>query len=299
MGIFTQMAATRYPVYDIAGFDVGQRDMLIMPLEPYIDIHRQKLYTPHRHSFYHAVYFTAGSGAHFIDFHRFDAEPGQMYFMVPGQVHHWEFRAEEVAGYVFNFSAAFFQSFLLRPDYIDELPFFRGQVHESVIHYPSALQSKINDAFAEMVALRASINPVNVDKIRVLALQVLLYAAGLSTSGQSPARAYKHTVLRNFQRLVDKYFIQRRHPKDYAEMLYITPNHLNALCSDILGISAGEVIRNRIVLEAKRLLINPELSIAAIAYELNFKDNSYFTKFFKKYGGSTPEAFRKNLARGT
>jgi len=83
-------------------------------------------------------------------------------------------------------------------------------------------------------------------------------------------------------------------PKDYAELLYITPNHLNALCKDLLGIQAGEVIRNRILLEAKRLLTNPLLTITEIALQLNFNDNSYFTKFFKKSTGITPEEFRKN-----
>src|SRR3982751_2927759 len=69
--------------------------------------------------------------------------------------------------------------------------------------------------------------------------------------------------------------------------------HLNSLCRDLLGISAGEVIRERIVLEAKRLLVNGGLSITEIAYRLNFQDNSYFTKFFKKYAGATPEDFRR------
>jgi AraC-like DNA-binding protein len=57
---------------------------------------------------------------------------------------------------------------------------------------------------------------------------------------------------------------------------------------------AGDVIRNRVILEAKRLLVNLDLSITEISYRLNFNDNSYFTKFFKKYVGSTPEEFRKN-----
>ena len=80
---------------------------------------------------------------------------------------------------------------------------------------------------------------------------------------------------------------------EYAELLYITPNHLNALCKDHLGIPAGELIRNRIILEAKRLLINQDLSISEISYVLNFNDNSYFTKFFKKQVGVTPEEFRR------
>jgi AraC family transcriptional activator of pobA len=60
----------------------------------------------------------------------------------------------------------------------------------------------------------------------------------------------------------------------------------------MLGRPAGEVIRERVLLEAKRLLVSSAIGIAEIAWELQFKDNSYFTKFFKKYTGTTPEEFR-------
>lgn len=287
------MAAKSYPVYDISGLDLSQRDVLVMPLAHYISIHRDKLYVPHRHSFYHAVYFTEGGGPHYIDFDRFEAVPFQIYFMSPGQVHHWAFREEQVDGYVLNFSTSFFQSFLLRTDYIDDFSFFQGRASESVMTVPVSLRAKTGSIFEEMIALRASISPIGFDKIRVLILQLLLLIADLYPAKQGVAISYKQTVLRNFERLVAKHFVEWRHPKDYAAMLYITPNHLNALCSDTLGMSAGEVIRSRVVLEAKRLLVNPELSISTIAYQLNFKDNSYFTKFFKKHTGQTPEVFRK------
>ena len=82
-------------------------------------------------------------------------------------------------------------------------------------------------------------------------------------------------------------------PKQYAALLYITPNHLNALCNDFLGVSAGVLIRERVILEAKRLLINLDLLISEVAAKLNFDDQSYFIKFFKKHEGLTPEKFRK------
>jgi AraC family transcriptional activator of pobA len=92
--------------------------------------------------------------------------------------------------------------------------------------------------------------------------------------------------------LVNQHYVEKRLPKEYAAMLYVTPNYLNALCRDLLGKSAGQLIRDRILLEAKRLLVNTDISISEIAYRLNFKDNSYFTKFFKKYSGVTPEDFK-------
>ena len=94
---------------------------------------------------------------------------------------------------------------------------------------------------------------------------------------------------------MNEYYNRKRLPKEYAAMLYVTPNHLNALCNDLLGKAAGEVIRDRVLLEAKRLLVNADINISEIAFQLDFKDNSYFTRFFKKYTGTTPEDFRRSV----
>jgi hypothetical protein len=77
--------------------------------------------------------FTEGGGNHSIDFKSFPVKPYQIYFMVPGQVHRWNFEGP-VDGYIINFSAEFFQSFLLRPDYLESLPFFTGNVDDEVIN---------------------------------------------------------------------------------------------------------------------------------------------------------------------
>ena len=82
-------------------------------------------------------------------------------------------------------------------------------------------------------------------------------------------------------------------------MLHVTPNYLNARCNELLGKPAGAVIRERILLEAKRQLVNRDAGIAGIGYDLGFTDNSYFTKFFRKYTGLTPEAFRRDLNRAS
>ena len=100
-------------------------------------------------------------------------------------------------------------------------------------------------------------------------------------------------ILYNFRKLVNTYFAEKHLPKEYASLLYITPNHLNALCKDLLGKPAGEIIRDRVLLEAKRLLVNDSVSIGEIAAQLNFADNAHFTKFFKKQTDLTPELFRQ------
>ncbi len=241
------------------------------------------------------VLFTNGSGTHTIDFNTFEISPYQIYFMAPGQVHSWDFN-DKVDGYIINFSNQYYQSFLLKPDYLELFTFFSGETSDAVINIAPHLQKNITALFEDIVKIseEADFSRFTGDYIRLLILQIFILTDTLSTENkQITYNNYNYTILKNFKKLIEQNYQKLRLPKDYAALLYITPNHLNALCNDILGISAGEIIRKRILLEAKRLLVNLDISIAEIAYRLNFSDNSYFTKFFKKQEGITPEEFRK------
>jgi AraC-like DNA-binding protein len=203
-----------------------------------------------------------------------------------------------VDGYVINFSTSFFQSFLLRPDYLEKFVFFNGSLSQAVIDIPDAKKEIIGFVFEQILHEVTNTNKESFGKdlIRTLLLQIFIVVSRTITEQDVPvASTYNHVLLRNFRLLIDKHFKVLRLPREYAELLYITPNHLNALCSDTLGFSAGELIRKRVVLESKRLLVNLNLSISEIADQLNFNDNSYFSKFFKKNTGVAPEEFRKNI----
>jgi len=103
------------------------------------------------------------------------------------------------------------------------------------------------------------------------------------------------SLISKFNKLVDENFIKLSLPKHYAALLYVTPNYLNMTSHKILGKTAGEVIRERKLKEAKRMLANFDLNISQIAYDLNFSDPSHFSKFFKKYTSKSPEYFRRNI----
>ncbi len=286
-----------FPVYDICKLaDFQQEDLLISRFAVYLQKHKN-LYFPHKHTFYHLVLFTQGGGTHSIDFKTFDVTPYQIYFMIPGQVHSWNFEGD-ADGYVIHFSLPFFQSFLLKNEYLDQFSFLSGNIDDAVIQIQPPLRQKIINLFEEIITESENPGRMGIDLLRALMLQAFILISRINADNkQKQLPPYNYTLLKTFQKLIEKNFATLKLPKDYAELLYITPNHLNALCNDLLGISAGEVIRNRILLEAKRLLINLNLTIAEIGYQLNFSDNSYFTKFFKKYTGLTPEEFRKRTLK--
>ena len=291
------MVKDKFPVYDIGHLvEFKQDDLLISRFAPYLKIHKN-LQQAHKHTFYHLVFFTEGAGSQTIDFQKFEVKPYQIYFMIPGQVHHWAFEGK-VDGYVVNFSPKFFQSFVLKPDYLEQFPFFSGNANEAVINVEENLRIKLIGIFEKLLSETVENQRTALDMVRLLLLELfILIGRTVITPQLKQTSPYNLTLLKNFKNLIETNYINNRLPKDYAELLYITPNHLNALCNDLLGIPAGEVIRNRVVLEAKRLLVNPQLGITEVANHLNFADNSYFTKFFKKQAGITPEEFRKQFIK--
>lgn len=282
-----------FPIYDICTLsEYQQHDILIDRFGAYLQKHRN-LHFPHKHNFYHLVLFTKGGGTHAIDFTTFNVQPGQIYFMIPGQVHSWFFDGE-TDGYIINFSSSFFNSFLLKPEYPETLPFFSGNLDDMVINLTKKAKSTVVSLFEEIIEETTGHDRFSFDMIRLLMMRIFtLIARTHSATVTTTAPTYNQTLLSNFRKLTEQNYTTLKLPKDYAALLYITPNHLNALCNDILGISAGEVIRQRVALEAKRMLINPKLSIADIADRLGFADNSYFARFFKKQANMTPEEFRR------
>lgn len=279
---------TKVPVIDQCAVSNGiNAEVTVENLADYLRRNKDLVF-PHRHNFHQFLLFTSGRGQHLIDFEVFDIEPWQIYFMSPGQIHTWNFEGK-MEGYVVNFDKDFFKTMLLNPDHLLQFSFFSGLTSDEVF----VVEQGKRDLLSEILE-RLFTNQANKDFVASSLLYVFhLLELGRSTNESQEANRYNHTLLRNFLQLIELNYKELKLPKEYAAMLYITPNHLNALCKELLGISAGEIIRNRIILESKRLLVIKGYSIAEIAYELNFNDNSYFTKFFKKIEGITPEEFRK------
>jgi len=285
-----------FPVYGICKFSYSQQeDIIVKPLAPYLKAMR-KLHFPHRHDFYHLILFTQGTGSHSIDFVKFTINPYQVYFMAPGQVHGWDFDGE-VDGYVINFSAGFFKSFLLNGQYLDHFPFLSGNAHYSVLDIAEQDRPEIIQIMEKALMVGESSGKFRLDTLRVLLLEFFFLVAKTKseTDEIKNIEGHNHVILRNYEKLIEQHYLDHRLPKYYAELLCVTPSYLNSICKELLDLSAGNMIRNRIVLEAKRMLINFDLTVTQIAYELNFNDNSYFCKFFRNQAGVSPETFRKSI----
>jgi len=97
---------------------------------------------------------------------------------------------------------------------------------------------------------------------------------------------------RSFSQMVEWNYTKRHTVAEYADLLNISPKALNKRITRYSNTSPNEVIKNRIILEAKRLLVHTSLSVKEIGYKLGYDDPSYFIRLFSKQADTSPQNFR-------
>ncbi|HEY0298363.1 MAG TPA: AraC family ligand binding domain-containing protein, partial [Arachidicoccus sp.] len=204
------MKKEKIPVYDICNLmdDKSLKsDFLIERLHHYLDHHYSTLHTPHRHSFFHLVLFTKGKGEHTIDFEKFKVEPFQIYFMIPGQVHGWNFE-KDIDGFVINFSDTFFRSFLLSVNYLERFIFLNGTVTDGCFRLPDSIHKTVVDMLEEMLSINEKVQQSKEeDWLRIALLKFFMTISDRCFQpNKNAASSLKHQLLHDFRRLIEKHF---------------------------------------------------------------------------------------------
>ena len=127
--------------------------------------------------------------------------------------------------------------------------------------------------------------------LTLIVIEVVRLAVSRSRSG-AVTLSRKDARVEELRNLLDEHFRKERLISFYAKRLAMTADRLNDHVKRATGVTAGHMIRQRVLTEAKRQLVFTNQAIHEIAYDLSFSDPSHFTRFFRKQTGMTPQAFR-------
>ena len=103
----------------------------------------------------------------------------------------------------------------------------------------------------------------------------------------------KDDICQNFMKLLMSHYKECRDVKFYADKLYITPKYLSNTLKAVTGKKAGQMIDEYVVLQAKILLSSTNMTIQQISEELNFANQSFFGRYFKRITGLSPTQYRR------
>ena len=109
---------------------------------------------------------------------------------------------------------------------------------------------------------------------------------------ESDSVSYKNSIVERYIELVQTHYREERIIGFYADKLCITPKYLSKLVKEYTGRSAGEWIENYVILEARAMLQSSDMTIQQIASSLNFPNQSFFGKYFKRATGLSPKQYR-------
>lgn len=168
-----------------------------------------------------------------------------------------------------------------------EVPFIELDENQS-----ADIQKIIADIKSEMESQDASTE----EMLRILLKLIILKSTRIWKEQHHLAENEQYSdvqFLRKFSKLVEENYKTHHTVADYADMLSITPKSLSRKIGLLSKDTPNDIIKNRIILESKRLLAHTTLSVKEIAYSLNYDDDAYFVRFFTKNTGTSPTSFRK------
>ncbi|MBN8856336.1 MAG: AraC family transcriptional regulator [Sphingobacteriales bacterium 50-39] len=271
----------------------GNQMFRINRLNISVNYEQRDFLVPHRKDYYFMALIKSGSSRHWIDMTPYSLKPDTFYFTVPHQVHLKE-EMTPLTGIIVCFTSDF-----LATDYegsLRSLPIIQNPFngHELSLDEGDLLfvQDILEKLLVEYDTKSDWQHTMLLSYMRILLVYLSrLYLEQLSERGQGEDRQ----LLKKYLAKIEESYRQLHEVADYASQLHISPGHLGDVIKEQSGKPAITHIHERLTLEAKRLLFHTDQVIKEIAFHLGFEDASYFSRFFKRMTGHTPQAYRDNF----
>ena len=251
---------------------------------------------PMRCDFYRLGLVLRGSCELQMGLEHFSQTPGTVNCSFPNQLFSKKAISKDIFGYYVLFNPGFLEELIPDARMAEEFPFFSYagtpffRLETAAIRKVEDLLLRIND---ELQGSRPG---------REKAVQLYLYLVLLELKrgyvDQNMEMPESAALAVKFRKLIHEHYLSLQKVTDYAGMLYVTPNHLNRVVKEVTGRTASDHIAEMIQQEAKVLLRYTDLSVAEIAYKLQFSEPSSFNRSFKKGAGLTPLEYRSNAVSG-
>lgn len=251
-------------------------------------------HTPHRVSFCHLIVVTRGQFTHTVDFVPVTCTEGCWVVVQPGQVHSFDWRTDWDGWLVIFKPEALPETLVKRLSHdveslFDELPTsFMPQPGEHDAGLRIISQMALDSGrYADL----ASGNRLIVTGLYYLLMRVNLFVQdhGLSQR-KSNQRLFKR--FQQFKKMVEVRLSTQHHVHEYAQILGCSEKSLNRAVFAVEKMTAKAYLTQRIVLEAKSMLIHSMQPVGSIGIDLGFDEATNFVKFFKREVGMPPMTFR-------
>lgn len=252
--------------------------------------------TPYNRRDYYKICLIIGQGAHMANGKETPVNDAAIIFSNPSLPSSYRAISEEQGGFYCLFNDTFLLN-SIRQEIRFKSALFNPSI-PAVIELQPDHRERFAQLFSEMEALLESTYTYRFDMIRSLVQMTIL--EGIRLQGPVPGENSNERLISRFFELLNQQFpvdspenpLTLLTPTGYADQLNIHVNHLNKILKKSTGKTTSDIIHERIVEEAKTLLINTDWGASEVAYSLGFEYPSHFNKYFKQKTQISPLVFR-------
>ncbi|NTU58977.1 MAG: helix-turn-helix domain-containing protein [Chlorobiaceae bacterium] len=244
---------------------------------------------PHRHAYYEIIWIRQGSASHLLDGELLDLPMNTVLVIPKGHIHRFA-PTPDCRGSVIRFR----EEFLLNSSLLIFSQFAGHTALQLTVEQVSYMESYLELIHSES---RRQSDPYNLQALRFLlaAFIARLEELRLLESRVMP-QDFSRTqgIWNRFSTMIEQRFKTEHDVSYYASGLGVSPRRLGGIVRMYTGKHVSEIIDERLIIEAKRMILFSDSTIKEIAFSLGFEEHSYFSKVFKKLTGKSPVEFRQN-----
>lgn len=250
---------------------------------------------PHRNAYYSIVWINKGEGSWMLDFESFKFTSGDVFFISPGQVHFITV-SEAMQGLVISFSEGFFCVGESDRNFLNDASLF-NKLNDKVHFKIKKKQEATFLDLADKIKTEYKKQALGRDEVIRAYLKIFLLQAARMIAFEKDYSGTPKNKFKEFRVALDKQITSTHGVAAYASMLSTSVKCLNDLTKEASGKTASQLVKERLLLESMRKLYNAAASIKEISFELGFEDPAYFSRFFKKSSGLSPQQFRESIVQ--
>ena len=263
----------------------------VVPLDG-LEIGGTRVREPHRHDYHELIWVREGEGAHRLDGGLVGVEPRTLTVIGRGQVHVFE-SGRDLRGAVVRFGDEMVYGGAERRAAPGWLLAGRGGRTVPVPPGDVAALEGVIAALGAEAALPPDARAAELEHHLIAVL--LLWVERWYDASRSEARAPEDAdvqLQRRFAQLLETDFARHHDAGHYADALGVPPAALSRALTEVTGRSTKELVTDRVMLEAARLLRFTDLTVGEVAHRAGFTDPLYFSRAFKRHAGEPPMAYR-------
>ena len=245
---------------------------------------------------FHEIFFvTSGKGVFKLDDETISFQKGTVLLLPPHKWRQWKVIHGKLDGFVLMFEEEFISKFFNDGLFLFRFHYFYNNASTSYIHLED---QALSEYLTHLVSIKQELHHLQNDSnhlLRAILYLLLIHINRVYTvQFKIKERFFEDNLSLRFRRLLEREIRSHRDVSFYSERLNVSKSHLTKTLKRTFDKTPAQLIRNRLIAEAKKELLFSQLNIAEISYNLNFSEPSNFNRFFKEIVGVSPNEFRAN-----